>query len=184
MNITRLDDEKIGFLRNTIRQSIKEIYAPAHEYSTSASPLGNLSAIKLIMEDGTAVFFSAGAIELAEQVEVFLLEVTTSLELSYYPGGPLVAWLPIVNLSKRFNGLEIEHFRILSASWAITIGSDAEIHYGNSPRFLRYDGSGGADTYNIEDGVMLFCSDGQSLTISTVNSLAGALNILCSEGRS
>ena len=182
MNTTNLGKEKIDIIQSIIQQPVEEIHAPVHEMLTTAASFDNLSAIKLIMKDGTTVFFSANTIDLVEQVEVSLLDVTTSLEFSYYPGGPSVPWQPIISLSTRFNGLTVEHFRVLSASWQVATGSDDQVLYGSSPRFLQYSSSSDADTYNIEDGVILFCSGRKFLTICTVNSLVGSLNVSYSEG--
>ena len=162
-------------LQRLLYQEIVTIDTPDYGSPSSRSPLKNLSVVRLTLGDDTAIFFSVDSIYLNEQVEVFVIAATASLELGRHPRGLPAIWQPITALSGQFNESSIEDIRILSANWQIVAGSQGQSLHGNNPHFLEYSLNDNTTSYNIEDGLILFFSNGCTLAISTIGTLAETL---------
>ncbi len=162
-------------LQRLLYQKVVAIDMPHSRIASNRPLLKNFLAIRLTLGDDTAVFFSVDSIYLNEEVEVFVIEATSSLELGRHPGGTPTTWQPIIALPNQINGSSIEDIRSLSANWQIVAGSQGQSLYGSDPHFLDHSSSNDATSYDIEDGLILFFSNGCTLVISTIDTLPGTL---------
>ena len=176
MNRAQLSKNAKGCLNAMLHQPIISIDAPEREASANGFSLNNLSAIRFVMGDASTVFFSAISVGLAEGLEVFVPDITESLDLRKYPGGPPTSWQSISQLADKLNGTTIEEIRFLSAEWRPVPGIKGKAYYGNNPQYLVCDLTGGVGSYIVEDGLILLL-DNIELLISTMNTLPETLNL-------
>ena len=141
-------------------------------------------SVRMTYADNTIIFISIKSFDLPEGVEIFQLDISTSLDLRQYPGGPPLQWYPIVWLNEAMQGSTIENIRVLSAGWQVVKDESArEKYYGSGPVYLDYDFSESSASYDLEDGIILFLSNKTALTISAASDLPGALTLLLSKSQ-
>lgn len=170
-------DERVN-LQALLHQEVLAVDVPEGETSSGDLLPVNLSALRLTCDGNSPTFLTVRSVDLPEGVELFVIEIAASLNVRRYPGGPAVNWHSIATLTDELRGSTIEDIRLLSAGWQVVAGdSIGHSYYGKDPRFLSYDLSDDAMTYHVEDGVVLFFSNGSALTISATGDLNGTLKL-------
>lgn len=176
MNKAQMSKESKSYLDAVLHQRIITIDAPEREASATGFSLNNLSAIRFVMGDASTLFFSAVSVYLADGLEVFVLDVSQSLDLRKYSGGPPISWQCISQFSDKFSKVTVENIKFVSAEWHLVTGNGEKSYYGNSPQILVCDTSGEAGSYIVEDGLIL-SADNAELIVSTANTLSETLSL-------
>ena len=169
-------------LQSILGHEVVSVDIPGTDNEKEGLSIQNVTALRLTLREGPTTSFAAKSVDLVEGVEVFVVEIPSLLDLRRYPGGPQVDWHPSAMLVGALGGTTISDVRILTAGWRIILGGTQEAsYYGNNPRSLAYDLLADTDSHDVEDGLMLLCSNRHALVISTASELSGTLKVWCTE---